>query len=190
MTHFLAVDIETTGLAEDDLILEVAWSLLGPDLAEITPVRSSVIANKRIDVLECLDRSPEAYKMHEANGLLLDAIRPIGGERRHLGSVIDDMEMTVHNSLALGEKPYLLGNSVEFDRRMLSLRRPNFSDFVHYRNYDVRTLQETVASLPLIPEQVARFDVPDSDMAHRAAGDIEWSIKYARNFRQVMSVSL
>lgn len=189
MTHFLAVDIETTGLSDDDAILEVAWSLLDPDLETVIDIRSAVIANKRINVLELLDRSPEAYKMHEANGLLLDAIRP-HGDRVALSSVIDDIQIAIRNHLALGEKPYLLGNSVEFDRRMLSISSPRFIDMVHYRNFDVRTLQETVASLPLVPEQVARFDVPDSDVAHRAAGDIEWSIKYARNFRHVLAASL
>lgn len=184
MTYFLAVDIETTGLSDDDAVLEVAWSLLGPDLETIIDIRSAVIANKRINVLELLDRSPEAYKMHEANGLLLDAIRP-HGDRVALSSVIDDIQIAIRNHLALGEKPYLLGNSVEFDRRMLSLSSPRFIDMVHYRNFDVRTLQETVASLPTI-ETTGIFDVPDSDVAHRAAGDIEWSIEYARNFRRVL----
>ncbi|MBT2484771.1 MULTISPECIES: exonuclease domain-containing protein [unclassified Microbacterium] len=189
MTYFLPVDIETTGLIDDDLILEVAWGLLGPDLEEIVPIQSAVIANKRDDVIALLERSPFAYEMHEQNGLLLDAIRP-GGPRRSLHSVVADMQIAVNNRVPLGEKPYLFGSSVEFDRRMLARKTSQVDDMVHYRNFDVRTLQETVASLPLVPEQVARFDVPDTDQAHRAASDIEWSIQYARNFRLVMAASL
>ncbi|MDL5351187.1 exonuclease domain-containing protein [Microbacterium sp. zg-YB36] len=181
MTHYFPVDIETTGLDfEEDIIIEVAWTILGHDLGQISPLRSFVIRNGPNGVIRRLRANPAAYQMHSENGLLLEVLAPDAGE--FFSTVIDQMLDDIEKHVPEGEKPYLLGNSVEFDRRMLSSRSQDFAEAVHYRNLDVRALQQ-IAQAAGVED---KFTIPDSGTAHRAADDIAWSISYAQNFAKVI----
>lgn len=153
----IAIDIETTGLIPSEgVILEVACFELDEYLNE----RSSLHVIIDSDLPE--NTSEEVVQMHMDNGLLYSA--PTG--------TLQD----VAKYLMQFEKIIFLGSSVNFDKRWIEYHLPEVIPHLHYRVIDVSSFVEL-------------FDLRDKqrkETSHRAVGDIRYSIKVAKLYRDVL----
>ncbi|MFT8986610.1 MAG: oligoribonuclease [Bifidobacterium psychraerophilum] len=150
----LWTDIETTGVDEsEDAVLEIGmlvtdWDLHSFDWGFHVCIRPSLWRWKRVGM------SPEARRMHEANGLLeeIDTARSVPA--RWAIAAMDDY---LRPYLTDWVKMLLAGSSVDFDRRFLRRLHPDL--------FDERVLGHRVMDVSVLDE-IARNRYPDV-YAHR-----------------------
>ena len=132
MGPLLWLDIETTGLSEnEDLLLEVGL-ILTDDNLRIAASTSVVIGYNRIRELVT---NEFVAKMHEANGLL-DAVEVAGVTTLRAEQILLEW-IERHDAAGL----YMAGSGVHFDRRWLRRWMPALMRTWHYRNFDMTTLR-------------------------------------------------
>lgn len=161
---FAVVDIETTGLREDEnIILELGIVLLDRELNTIATF-SSIIANRgtiaHVDWLQELasdepkfrGKEPwfgakNVFEMHTKNGLI-SLVRGAAASGNIL--TLDEVAQNAVNFLrsnnvgaGLNELP-MTGSSVSFDRRFIRAQMPTLDKEFHYRNIDISTLKGLV----------------------------------------------
>lgn len=193
---FVFVDVETTGLNEhdEDHILELAM-VSTTDIGEV------------VDAFQCFvwgddswsdsfNNMPEVVKkMHDESGLtkahdewfvkLYDTDRYLPKQQTKRNVLSAAMWMQ-RQSLARAEhEPKLLmaGNSIRFDRMMLTKDFPELHELFHYRSIDVSTLKELAK---IFKDDVA-LRVPDviklaEGLQHRALTDCAASIREYRHY--------
>lgn len=157
MSKLLWVDLETTGLDPfHDDILEIAvvesefsdpfgpWEFIIDTPVKLTP-RELV---------------PYIQAMHTANGLLADCMAN--------GETVTRAEDVILARMSPGT-PLIAGSSVHFDLAFLRVHMPRLAARLHYRTYDVRSIELFCQSLGM-PEL-------EKGDAHRAMADVEASIE-------------
>lgn len=156
------IDLEMTGLGDDDQILEVAMLFTTPDLEVLSDRLDCVVACDD-SVLDGMDDWCQTH--HTASGLVADV--------KKSQQTIADVEEKVMDLLMLhtekGQSP-LCGNSIATDRRFIAKYMPRVDEWLHYRMIDVSTLKV----LHRVWTNDASFVKPES--AHRAMADIQQSI--------------
>lgn len=176
----LWVDVETTGLASDSRIIEIAVCVTDADLRVLaTPFSATWDCRIWLQDWEVEQMEPAARELHERSGLL------------HICRGRDDF-IDEHNAETwlitclrdLGIEPRrapLAGSSVHFDRRILTERMPALAAFAHRRNIDVSTLMELAARWR--PDLVPKIAELRRGL-HRALPDLEDSINVLRLLRR------
>lgn len=90
-------------------------------------------------------------------------------------------------------EPYLCGNGVHYDRRMLEECLPKLHDFFHYRNFDISSLLQGQQYGCKISGRSEQF-VPPKPTDHRGMTDVDWNIEaykawlHNHDYYQVMSM--
>lgn len=163
------IDIETTGLdADDDWPLEVACIVTDDAFNEIARFHR-VIAFQRVDWEE-VEIDPFVIEMHTNNGLRFETI--------HSSDLSPNVDRELSEFLTPYKGAQLAGSTISFDRSFLKVHFPKSHDVLHYRNFDVTTLNELARRV--WPE--LHDGRPQEDKKHRAMSDIEHSIAVAKYY--------
>ncbi len=171
------IDVETTGLDPfNDVTLEVACIVTDAKLNELGRFESPIHCPKGL--LEALLRGNDYVRdMHTKTGLL-SRIDPAPSKfevEKQLGAFLAQ-----HLG---GEKGYLAGNSVHFDRGFLAEDLPAVCDHLSHRHLDVSVFK-VMASAGWIEE--TKMGEP----RHSAMSDIEGSIKMLRAYGAQLKLAL
>lgn len=168
---YLAIDLETTGLAPDARILEIAAAILDSDLEQIGPMFSCTIADTYFAIEDC---EPDALAMHTEAGLICDgAVVPATNDWT-LGHACTYLCELLRY---FPEPAILAGHSIDSDRRWLTHWMPELARRLSHRLLDARPFQLIAPDLSW-PERTGT--------KHRAAADLEHSIAVLRFARERM----
>ena len=173
------VDLEMTGLGDDQVIVEIASLITDADLNILAEGPEIVIHRTPEEMSRMEEWSAE---QHKKSGLL-DRIE---------ASEIDVREAEKQTLEFLkkwapegsGEKIPLCGNSIWVDRRFLHKEMPTLENFLHYRMIDVSSIKELVGRW--YPKTLRP---PDKKGAHRAMDDAKESIQELLWYRKNVFVS-
>ncbi len=168
------MDLEMTGLEpEHDRIIEMATIITDRDLRVVA--EGPVIVLKQPD--ELLDGMDEwNTRTHNKTGLVDKVKRSRVTERQ---AEIDTLDFIQRHTVK--NRSPLCGNSICQDRRFLYKYMPELSDWLHYRNIDVSSVQELAKSWA--PEILQHHSKRST---HKALDDIRESIAELRFYRQHM----
>jgi oligoribonuclease len=201
------LDLETTGLnADREEILEVAAIVTDDKLVEVARFNQLVTPSREFYQLDEFVRD-----MHTKNGLwaVLKANydtfsateykgpRSVDGVDELLSQflikytvkceTVADPKKPGNEYVKLDRAP-LAGNTISFDRAFMKRHLPNAEAQLHYRNFDVSSLNEFARRFaPAVYE--ARPRMPQS-AAHRAMADCEDSLNVARHYAEKLGVGL
>lgn len=173
------IDLETTGLADDDYILEVGVLITDGDLNELDAIKKLVNNETPISKLQARC-DPVVLEMHKNNSLWHDLetnnfTRPRGCETEILVFLNDW-------NIQPGTAP-MAGSSIHFDRRLIRRDMPALDTYCHYRNIDVSSIKELCRRwAPTVYENRPGRD--DADKKHRVLEDIRGSIEELKYYRQ------
>lgn len=187
------LDLESTGLnPHEELILEVGVLLIDRrfDIVDtLQVVISSPSTRFRIHELKKLaekgdEGAARVVEMHTANGLF-KAIEAENGLSRD--EAVDQLQHFIDQHGAAGLP--LTGSSVHFDRRFLQEQMPHVERLFHYRNIDVSSIREWVATYR--PELFRDFVEPQREnlhprMLHRAVSDCKDTLDELRLYTEVL----
>lgn len=181
------VDLETTGIGDDDLILEIEVIVTDNDLNELSSVGGLIrpcnphllsrSSSKRMNSFPCCDQ-------HFDSGLVDELIRlDAAAALPDLDSMGDRiLRILSDHGIVPGMdpdlRPPLCGSSVHFDRRFIRKYMPELHDVLHYRNIDVSSVRELARRL--VPD----LEIPKPESEHRALSDLHNSIELLRFFRK------
>lgn len=167
-------DVETTGLKDDDALLEIAVRITDSDLRTVGDPHSIVIHQDEAT----LDRMPQAvWEMHTVNGLIDESRASTITEEQCQELIL--YYITEH--IPEARTAPLCGSSVHFDRRFIAKYLPRFHDHLSYRNVDVSTIKELVKRWH--PAVDAATETGWLRL-HRAEPDILNSITLLENYRR------
>lgn len=174
------IDLETTGLDEDDQmsgihthkILEVGMHITDSKFNIIDDGLDIVIHHKKEDIDPLMIDFVKSF--HSENGLL----------QRVEDSTIDLSQaqqlmidyFNKHNILPKSSP--ICGNSVSLDKNFLLAQMPDFCDLLHYRKIDVSSFKEVINRL--YPDKKNGFR---KIAQHRALDDIKESIGELKYYR-------
>lgn len=173
--EWVCVDLETTGLEPDAIILEIGVVLADREFQPLASRSTVVRPPHKID-WEALD--PYVTKMHEKNGLRKQIDN---GEGMSLINAQADMIdfLLSHNA----EGMPMFGSTIYMDRTWLRHSMPGFDSVFHYRNVDISSIKELCRRLN--PTLFSKLPSAD-DSAHRVIADCKASLAqgkfYADNF--------
>jgi oligoribonuclease (3'-5' exoribonuclease) len=191
-TAFAFIDLESDGLDADCVLLEVAWVVTGPALLNYHQIRHRFIWHDGTDPYGVWEHMhPKAREMHDGSGLRTDwwewaNRRRARCQAHNLAEVDAAITADIEASKAtLGaDKVMFAGSGIgPFDVPLIRRHLPRAAAAVHYRPLDISSVREMGLLLGLAPPW------PDGERPHRAAGDVEWSIRDARWWRNVMGTA-
>ena len=136
------IDTETTGLEDDDVILELGLILTDKWGNEIADA-SWLVGENDPRYFEAINRGMKheiVGSMHEQSGLWKDWEQ--GDYESPKKVAYEAINFLQEWGVKAGSLP-MSGRSVHFDRRKLSFEMPLLEAFFHYRNYDISTLYQT-----------------------------------------------
>lgn len=176
-THYLWVDVETTGLDPTrDPIIEIACILTDVNLTENIHHLSTPINAGPGLIKQRLEANPFVEEMHTKNGLLsclhtTDGMWPTVDEAEHF-----IIEMLQDMLLEPG-KVMLAGSGVaHFDKRVLEIQMPRLTKWFHYRPMDIGNIRSFVKYTVQRPDLLP----PEKESSHRAFDDILQALTEAR----------
>jgi len=165
------VDLEMTGLGDDQVIVEIA----------------SLITDAHLDILAegpviAIHRTPEemarmeewSAEQHKKSGLL-DRVEASDIDVKEA----EKQTLDFLKQWAKRGKAPLCGNSIWVDRRFLHKEMPTLENFLHYRMIDVSSIKELVDRW--YPESLRP---PDKKGAHLAMDDIRESVQELKWYRE------
>ena len=164
MQNLLWVDIETTGLDENDgVILEIAAAITDSKL-------------KIKSFFHKLVKQPESFKIttfaayiHAQNELISEILHRATYTIEEVDAAFY-IWLNKHNAKGL----YLAGSNPSFDRRWLNVHMPKSATIPHYRHFDMNTIY-------------AYLDKNKNEIeTHRAQADIERDISKLKEFRRML----
>lgn len=187
------LDLETTGLnhrqAPFDRILEIAVIVTDDALQEVGRFQRVTSEARNTDFTKV---DPFVLTMHAKTGLWAESLvapdMPINGDASHR---LDHVERAVDDFLnwclppppadgQRAQRSILAGNTISFDREFIRAWLPRIEARLHYRMYDVSSLNE-FAMRTRRPVWEARPRC-DEGSAHRAMADVENSLACARHY--------
>ena len=168
------MDLEMTGLnPEHDRIIEMATIITDRELKVIAegPI---IVVHQSQELLDGMDEWNT--RTHGKTGLTDEVKRSRITERQAEIETLDFIQRYTPK----GRAP-LCGNSICQDRRFLYRYMPELSDWLHYRNIDVSSVQELFKSWN--PGVLQNFSKRST---HKAIDDIRESIEELRFYKQFM----
>lgn len=188
---FYALDLETTGLAEEvgpdaerDYILELGVGHYDDNL-DLVDRRVWFVGDAH--TLAAMERiqgdDAVPYTMHQRSGLWNEWMKAY--ESKLIKSAWDVQALAIEwfhdHGLISGREP-MVGSSIHFDReRFLRQYMPKLNRIFHYRNIDVSTMTETMKKRhPARFEQLRRTLDEYNKNSHRTLDDIHDSINVLR----------
>jgi oligoribonuclease len=168
----LFLDLETTGLTDDDTILEVGAILY--DIKEAKEISRKQMLVRHHIKRQFLAMPRVVYDMHMKSGLLTEIGHELG--TRDIEEAV--IQMILNAGMSSGEC-IMAGFSPHFDRRFMRRLMPSLESFLHHRNIDVSTLRElTLAWTRSKPDKIDR---------HRAIPDCEEAIATLMSYRKLIA---
>lgn len=131
----IGCDIETTGLENNSLILEVALVIFDENFQEINHISRTIHHDKNTIISACVDF---VLDMHTSNGLIDDANNT--PPENTVESVEKELVQWIEDNTN-GTKLPMLGNSITFDRGVLERNMPHLLNAFHYRSIDATSLR-------------------------------------------------
>lgn len=157
-------DVETTDLDVDTLdVLEISLVAFDSNLNPLDEI-TTVIHHD----LDQLWMNGVVAQMHTKNGLLRDvnnANTSLYEAETRLCAWMDD-----HTQ---GQRPFMLGSSVTFDRNVLALHMPELATRFHYRSLDATTVK--------LLAEAGDVELHLDESTHRSLGDVYRSAMILRN---------
>jgi len=181
VTHFLWIDLETTGTNEKkDEIVEVGFILTDKDLVEKCSGSSALqVSNSG---WQRMKETPIVWEMHTENGLIellgkQNADLPTAREYEYfLITMLEQEEVESHRVM-------LAGSGVgHFDRRFLAEHMPVLNGYMAYPVIDVGVIRRFYRDL--CGMEVSGID---EGKTHRALDDIRCHLDEAKWFRKQFS---
>ena len=165
------VDLEMTGLSDEQVIIEIA-SLVTDAQLNVLAEGPEIAIKRTQEEMSRMEDWPA--KQHKTSGLL---------ERVEKSQVsIDEAEkQTLEFISKWAEKnsATLCGNSIWVDRRFLHKEMPTLDKYLHYRMIDVSSFKEVVERW--YPETLRP---PTKKKSHLAMDDIKESVEELRWYRE------
>lgn len=170
----LWLDLETTGIDPvNDHILEVAWRITNDSLIPWSVNKSHIIRPTK-EAWTQLKETPFVMDMHIENGLLADI------DADECLVMLEDAEDEILKDVNIVDGPWMIaGSSPHFDLSFLREHMPRLADKLSHRVYDTTTLKTLFKS-------VGHVDDIRNDDKHRAASDIDNSLRYAWMYRDIL----
>lgn len=190
------VDVETTGLRDNDEPLEVGVVITDGDLQPLAAFHAFVAHD-----LGELRMSQWAWQTHMSNGLFAELVERAEHYPAVLSTDVDagpfgrlsglGLERGLLRKARLSEElcefirryaygaPFA-GSTVDFDRRVMSLHFPDVVDLLHYRKVDVSTFRETIRRWR------TDLELPPKSDRHRVFDDLAASIEVGRMTRSLL----
>ncbi|MDP6667767.1 MAG: oligoribonuclease [Dehalococcoidia bacterium] len=162
-TNLFWVDLEMTGLGDDQVIVEIASLVTDADL-NVLAEGPELAIHRTPEEMARMEKWPA--EQHKKSGLL-DRI-----EASKIG--VAEAERQTLNFLkkwAEKGKAPLCGNSIWVDRRFLHREMPMLEGYLHYRMIDVSSIKELVGRW--YPKD---FRPPDKKGTHLAMDDVRESV--------------
>ena len=165
------MDLEFTGLSDDQLIIETACIITDKNL-DILEEGPNLIIYRSQEELDRIEAWP--FKVHTESGLLekvkKSKIKISEAEKIN----IDFISKWVEKKEGL-----LCGNSIHIDRKYIRKEMPVLDDYLHYRMIDVSSFKEVIKRWfkPIKNE-------PQKQNTHQALDDIKESIEELRWYKE------
>ena len=165
------MDLEFTGLSDDQLIIETACIITDKNL-DILEEGPNLIIYRSQEELDRIEAWP--LKVHTESGLLekvkKSKIKISEAEKIN----IDFISKWVEKKEGL-----LCGNSIPIDRKYIRKEIPVLDDYLHYRMIDVSSFKEVIKRWfkPIKNE-------PQKQNTHQALDDIKESIEELRWYKE------
>ena len=168
-SNLVWIDLEMTGLNDDNVIIEIATLITNSNL-EILEEGPSIAIHRTTEEMSTMEEW--SLKHHTESGLL---------KRVHESNIsLQDAEKLTIQFLSkwvkTGEAP-LCGNSVHIDRRFLRKEMPLLEQFLHYHIIDVSSVKQLARRW--YPNQKE----PQKKREHLALADIRESVEELRWYR-------
>jgi oligoribonuclease len=175
------IDTETTGLADDAVVLELGFVVTDIYLNELWS-HSWLIHPPTTYSDLVLSMDNYVQEMHHKNGLLHDL-----SEAWNTGK-LDGPQTVELQAIALlgaagiepGKNP-LCGSTAHFDRRMIAHNLPKLEAYFHYRNIDVSSIKE-LAKMFAPGVFKTRPGQEESDKKHRVLDDVRASLAELQHY--------
>ena len=165
------VDLEMTGLGDDQVIVEIASLITDADLNVLAEGPELAIHRTPVEMSR-MEEWPA--KQHKKSGLL-DRIE---ASEIDIGEA-ENQTLDFLKKWAPRNKVLLCGNSIWVDRRFLHREMPTLESYLHYRMIDVSTFKELVERW--YPKE---HRPPEKAGTHLAMADIKESIEELRWYRE------
>ena len=169
--NLIWMDLEFTGLSDDQLIIETACIITDKNL-DILEEGPNLIIYRSQEELDRIEAWP--LKVHTESGLLekvkKSKIKISEAEKIN----IDFISKWVEKKEGL-----LCGNSIHIDRKYIRKEMPVLDDYLHYRMIDVSSFKEVIKRWfkPIKNE-------PQKQNTHLALDDIKESIEELRWYKE------
>jgi len=176
------VDLETTGLATEAEILEVALVVTDTELRELAVWRC--VRTPTPEGYQQMLDVPFVLDMHTHTRLLAEIGEPVPGGSpdigwldHHLATALESVRDSVGHS---GTVCYLAGAGVaSFDRRLIERDFPRFAKMLHYSAVDMSIVSRAMEFLLGVRLRPGFNPVP-----HRAMSDVRAAIGLAGRFKE------
>ncbi len=176
ISNLFWVDLEMTGLGDDQVIVEIASLVTDADL-NVLAEGPEVAIHRTPEEMARMEEWPA--EQHKKSGLL-DRV-----EASEIGiAAAEKLTLDFLKKWAPEGKARLCGNSIWVDRRFLHKEMPTLENYLHYRMIDVSSIKELVARW--YPNTVR---APDKKGTHLAMGDVKESVEELRWYRENVFVN-
>jgi len=183
------IDIETTGVEDYDIMLEIAVIVTDNDLNELGMLSSFIIDCHPDSLIRAGQPRTKhsdipCWEQHFDSGLI-DQLK----EEFHRAENIDPTVGVVEDGIVkflnkhgvyegMEKRAPMCGSSIHFDRRFIRRHMLKVIDVLHYRNIDVSGIRECARRWS------PQLEIPEIEVAHRAVDDLRNSIALLQLFRQ------
>lgn len=157
------IDMEFTGLADDQIILEIACLVTDKDLNVISEGLNLVVHRSEMELMKIEEWS---LKTHTDSGLLEKVKHSLLSIEQADQVVVDFI-----SKFTIKRKAILCGNSIHTDRRFIHREMPVLDYFLHYRMVDVTSVKELIERW-----YPGKPDTPLKKNSHTALDDIKESL--------------
>tara|TARA_Y100001960_G_scaffold44420_1_gene44306 strand:+ start:299 stop:856 length:558 start_codon:yes stop_codon:yes gene_type:complete len=168
--NLIWIDLEMTGLASENVIIEIASIVTDSNLNELS-IGPSLPIYRTEKELENIN--PWSLEQHTKSGLL-ERVRKSKINIQTAESMTIEFLKTWVNP---GMSP-ICGNSIATDRKFISKEMPDLDRFMHYRMIDVSSIKE------LVKRWYPKIEIPEKNSSHLALDDVRESIKELQWYKE------